>query len=31
MAIIATISAVGTFVIALGFSLWMVAQLFKSN
>lgn len=31
MSVIATISAVGTFIVAVVFSLWMVTQLFKSN
>lgn len=31
MSIIATVSAIGTVIVALGFALWMVTQLFKSN
>lgn len=31
MALIATISAVGTFVAAVLFSLWMIKQLFTSK
>lgn len=31
MSIIATVAAVGTMIMATGFSLWMVTQLFSKN